>query len=169
MMSLDPPRKLDVELAGLYGEHVTPNGAAIKALREAHGWSVRNLARRALISHTFLAQVEAGTRRARPERLGRIADALAVPLNAITREDIEMDSPPELALKLYTTKELSVLWSMTPDWLKRRAASGEIDATYVGFGQQRQLRFTHAQALAAMELWKVPAVNRPRPRGTRAA
>jgi transcriptional regulator with XRE-family HTH domain len=142
---------------------VTVNGAAIKALREAHGWTLRTLARRAQISHTYLAQIEANERRPSREVIDQLAQALAAPAEAITREDA-MSSPPDLDLKLYTAAELGELWSVSPDWLQRRAAAGEIDATYVGFGSKKLLRFTADQARAAMEGWKVPAVNQPKKR-----
>ena len=150
--------KLESEPTSAYIEHVTPNGAAIKALREAHGLSLRTLARKAQISHTFLAQLEAGTRRTRPETLHRLAGALAVPLEAITREEA-MTSPPDLSLKLYSAEELAELWGVSKEWLQRRAAAGQIDATYVGFGSKKLLKFTYEQARAAMDAWAVPAVN----------
>ena len=145
-------------------ELVTPNGAAIKALREAKRMSLRALARDAQISHTFLSQLEDGSRGSRADVLNRLAGALAVPLAAITREEPPVSSPPDLSLKLYTAAELSELWTVSKDWLQRRAAAGELAPTYVGFGGKRLLRFTAEQASAAIESWSVPAVNSPRAR-----
>jgi transcriptional regulator with XRE-family HTH domain len=76
---------------GVYGCSVllvTPNGAAIKAFREARGYSVRHLARLTRRDPSFISRIEAGTRGQRSEvTLHRIAEALNVPIQAITREN----------------------------------------------------------------------------------
>lgn len=64
----------------------TPNGAAIRALRESHGWTGVKFARAVGISHPHLFNIEAGNRRASPPVLRKIADVLGVPLAAITSD-----------------------------------------------------------------------------------
>ncbi|TXS21424.1 helix-turn-helix domain-containing protein [Streptomyces sp. ms191] len=65
---------------------VTPNGAAIRSIREARGLSLRRLARLIERSPGFLSHIETEDDGASPETLGRIATSLAVPIEAITRE-----------------------------------------------------------------------------------
>lgn len=67
---------------------VTPNGAAIKALREARGYSQRRLARLSERHYSSISRLEAGRRQnTSPETVRRIAAALDVPIEAITREN----------------------------------------------------------------------------------
>ncbi|WP_374684023.1 helix-turn-helix domain-containing protein [Streptomyces sp. TBY4] len=66
--------------------HVTPHGAAIKALREAREHSVRHLAHLTERHPSTILRVERGERGASAETLHRIAAALDVPIEAITRE-----------------------------------------------------------------------------------
>ena len=65
---------------------MTPNGAAIKALRESLGWSGVKFAAAVGISHPHLFNIESGKRQASSPVLRRMADVLGVPLAAITSE-----------------------------------------------------------------------------------
>src|SRR5690625_4847239 len=65
---------------------VTPHGAAIRALRAAHRVSLRALAQTAGLTAGYIHRLETGARGATPDTLRRIAQALGVPINAITRE-----------------------------------------------------------------------------------
>ncbi|MFE7509716.1 helix-turn-helix domain-containing protein [Streptomyces sp. NPDC057540] len=62
------------------------NGAAIRALRKARGWSVRHLAHLAEMHPSHLSRLERGLRGASEGALTGIASALDVPRDAITRE-----------------------------------------------------------------------------------
>lgn len=64
--------------------HLAANGAAIRALREAHGWRVSKFAVAVGISHSYLCNIEAGRKKAGPDVIRRIADTLDVPLAAVT-------------------------------------------------------------------------------------
>lgn len=68
-----------------------PNGAAIKAIRQAKGWKGVRLAAAVGISHGHLANIESPNRRkgASDEVLRKIADTLGVPLAAITSDFTE--------------------------------------------------------------------------------
>lgn len=59
-------------------------GATIKALREAYGWQVGKFAIAVGMTHGHLSNIEAGRKRATPEKLRKIADVLGVPLAALT-------------------------------------------------------------------------------------
>lgn len=61
-------------------------GATIKALREAYGWQVSKFAIAVGMTHGHLSNIEAGRKRATPEKLRKIADVLGVPLAALTTE-----------------------------------------------------------------------------------
>jgi transcriptional regulator with XRE-family HTH domain len=65
-----------------------PNGAAIKAIRQAKGWKGVTLASAVGISHGHLFNIESPFRRknASAEVLQKIADTLEVPIAAITTE-----------------------------------------------------------------------------------
>jgi transcriptional regulator with XRE-family HTH domain len=65
---------------------VTPNGAAIRSIREARGFSLRRLAGLAHISPSTLSRIETSKRGAGLDNLRRIARALDTPIEAITRE-----------------------------------------------------------------------------------
>lgn len=62
-----------------------PNGAAIKAIREAQGWKVNRLASAAGISRPHLSNIEGGNpnRYASVEVLHRLAKVLRVPYAAL--------------------------------------------------------------------------------------
>ncbi|MGK4583454.1 helix-turn-helix domain-containing protein [Kitasatospora sp. HPMI-4] len=65
---------------------VTPNGYAIRAVREARGYSMRRVAGMAGTHRSTILRIEREQRGASPAVLQRIADALGVPIQAITRE-----------------------------------------------------------------------------------
>lgn len=60
------------------------NGAAVRALREALGLRVSDLATRAEVSVAYACNIEAGRRQPSPAVIGRLARVLGVPLDAIT-------------------------------------------------------------------------------------
>ncbi|WP_405703032.1 helix-turn-helix domain-containing protein [Streptomyces sp. NBC_01383] len=65
---------------------VTPNGAAIRSIRQLCGLSLRRLAQLIGRDPGYLSRIEAEQRGAADETLRDIAKALKVPLAAITRE-----------------------------------------------------------------------------------
>jgi transcriptional regulator with XRE-family HTH domain len=65
---------------------VTPNGAAIRSIREARGFSLRRLAGLAGIAPSTLSRIETGQRGTGPVTIRSIASALDTPTEAITRE-----------------------------------------------------------------------------------
>lgn len=62
-------------------------GATIKALREAHGLSITELAGLIGVSRQLIGLIESGTRHATPAVCRAIADKLGIPLAAITVAD----------------------------------------------------------------------------------
>lgn len=58
-------------------------GATIRALSEAHGWKVGELAAALDMSHSYVSNVMAGRKRASPPLCRKIADLLRVPLAAL--------------------------------------------------------------------------------------
>ncbi len=60
------------------------NGHTVKALREALGYKLGDLAAQLGIKHGTLSNIEAGRRQPSPALARRIADELGVPLTAIT-------------------------------------------------------------------------------------
>ncbi len=74
------------------------NGAAVKALREAYGWTGTRFAHAIDVTPGHLSNIENGTRAtANPELANRIAHTLGVPLAAITSTytiDEITDTPP---------------------------------------------------------------------------
>jgi transcriptional regulator with XRE-family HTH domain len=64
-------------------------GATIRALREAHGLKIAELAYAIGISRPQLSNIELGARRATPQVCRAIADKLNIPLAAITVEGYE--------------------------------------------------------------------------------
>lgn len=60
------------------------HGSAIRAIREATGVSVSALAPRCDMSQGYLSHVELGTKRPTIEAMRRIANALGVPLDAVS-------------------------------------------------------------------------------------
>jgi transcriptional regulator with XRE-family HTH domain len=74
------------------------NGAAVKALRKAYGWKGVKFAAAIGVTHGHLSNIENGVRSSASAELARkIADALGVPLAAITSdyavEDITDETP----------------------------------------------------------------------------
>ena len=65
------------------------NGTAIRAIRERSGLSGRKLAEAAEIDAATLLRIEAGKSAGHPATLLALADALGVPLTAITASDTE--------------------------------------------------------------------------------
>ncbi|MGW6557966.1 helix-turn-helix domain-containing protein [Streptomyces hydrogenans] len=73
---------------------MTPNGAAIRTIREARGMSLQRLARLIGRSPGFVSRIETEGRGASPETLRRIAAALGTTIHAITREKhCDQDAP----------------------------------------------------------------------------
>ncbi|GAA4705451.1 helix-turn-helix domain-containing protein [Streptomyces youssoufiensis] len=64
-----------------------PNGAAIRAIREAKGHGLRDLERRTGLDRGYLSRLERGNRGASLSTLLLIARALDIDPIAITRED----------------------------------------------------------------------------------
>lgn len=58
-------------------------GATIRALTEAHGWRVGELAAALGVSHSYVSNVMAGRKHANPQLCRKVADLLQVPLAAI--------------------------------------------------------------------------------------
>ncbi|MGW3491951.1 helix-turn-helix domain-containing protein [Streptomyces sp. NPDC001054] len=65
---------------------VTPNGAAIRAIRELRGMSLRRLAHLIDRHPGALSRIETGSRGASDDTLRRMSEVLHVPITAITRE-----------------------------------------------------------------------------------
>lgn len=66
-----------------------PNGAAIIALREAHGLTQNQLAKAAGVAQASLSRIEANESRPRPDTMLKLANTLSVPLHAITLPSTE--------------------------------------------------------------------------------
>lgn len=64
-------------------------GARIAVLRKTHGWTGRELARRAHVSYSLLAKVESGAAPASPALIGAVARALRVDVPRITGQPYE--------------------------------------------------------------------------------
>lgn len=111
----------------------TANGTAIRALREAKGLSLRSCAAAAQISPSYLSEIERGAKRPRVGAVERIADALAVPDDAITWKECDMttETDPDDDLRLYTPDQVADLWGISKSWLQKAAASGSIESTYL--------------------------------------
>ncbi|MFJ2399784.1 helix-turn-helix domain-containing protein [Streptomyces xanthochromogenes] len=65
---------------------MTPNGAAIRTIRELRGLTLRRLAHLIGRDPGFLSHIETEQQGAGNDTLQRIADELHVPIDAITRE-----------------------------------------------------------------------------------
>jgi transcriptional regulator with XRE-family HTH domain len=72
------------------------NGVAIRALREALGISVTDLAASVGLDRTALWRIEKDGTQPRPDTLRKIADRLGVPLDAITSRVTDGDPKPEV-------------------------------------------------------------------------
>lgn len=62
-------------------------GATIRALSEAHGWKVGELAAALNLSHSYVSNVMAGRKRANHRLCREVADLLRVPLAAIVNSE----------------------------------------------------------------------------------
>lgn len=109
--------------------HVTPNGAALRAIREARELSLRDLGEMAGMNASYLSQIERGERDPRPETVQRIAQALGVPEDAITRGTTVQTDDDEL--RLYTVPQVADLWGISASWIYKAAAAREIEVTYL--------------------------------------
>lgn len=89
----------------------------------------------------FLSDLERGECSAGPDSICRIAQALAVPIEAITREEAHHMSE-DSELRLYTKHQVAELLGISVSWLTKRAAEKTIPCTYIGFGARRVLRFS---------------------------
>lgn len=69
-------------------------GATIRALREAYGLKVTELARIANVNRSYLNAVELGIRQPSPKLCRSVADALGVPLAAITIAGYQAETEP---------------------------------------------------------------------------
>ncbi|MFB7474012.1 helix-turn-helix domain-containing protein [Kitasatospora sp. NPDC056184] len=67
---------------------MTPNGTAIRVIRQACNVSLRQLAARAGLDRSFISRVERGKSGASETSLRDIAAALDVPVAAINREEM---------------------------------------------------------------------------------
>jgi transcriptional regulator with XRE-family HTH domain len=142
--------------------HVTPNGAAIKAIREARGISLRTAAREAGIAHGYLAQIERGERQPRHDKVDQIARALRVPVEAIDSEGTVTTAIDEAAdLRLYTPEQVAELWGISKSWLQKAAASRSIECTYLTLpgNSKGLLRFSEAQVRKIRDSFTVQPVN----------
>ncbi|MFD3608967.1 helix-turn-helix domain-containing protein [Streptomyces atroolivaceus] len=83
---------------------MTPNGTAIRALRRVQSLSLRRLARMAKTSASQLSRIERGRAGAGDELIFRLAEALNVPVDDITRGEVmsTQELAPELAPDLAT-------------------------------------------------------------------
>lgn len=71
-------------------------GVKIQQLREAQGVSIRGLAKKAMMPHTQLLKIEAGTTNSPIETLARIAEALEVPLSVLVDMVNEGQGAPDV-------------------------------------------------------------------------
>jgi transcriptional regulator with XRE-family HTH domain len=62
-------------------------GERIRELREAHDWSVRDLAKKSKVSAPFLSDVELGRRHPSDEVLARIASRLGTTVDDLNKYD----------------------------------------------------------------------------------
>lgn len=69
-----------------YGCLMQANGSAIRALRKAHRMGIRGLAESVGVHRAYLSRLERGQRGASDDTVIRIAEALSVPIEAITRD-----------------------------------------------------------------------------------
>ncbi|GHJ04717.1 hypothetical protein TPA0906_65820 [Streptomyces olivaceus] len=82
---------LPSSLRWVYVAGVRPNGAAMKAIREARGISLQQLAKDIGRDVGFLSKVERDQQGAGAETLHRYAERLAVPIAAITHKETPRD------------------------------------------------------------------------------
>lgn len=133
---------------------MTPNGTAIRAIRAAQQRSIRDVADAAGISTAYLSEVERG-RDASDDVIARIAQALDVPQDAITREGITV-TEDDANLRLYNKQQAAQLLGMSVSWIKKAVAARSIPCTFVG----GQIRFTAAHLRAITEAGEVVPTQR---------
>lgn len=142
---------------------VTPNGPAIRAIREAQGRSLRDIAGETGLSPSFLAQIEREERSARQAAVEKIADALGVAPAAITREGhmAALVDDEDANLRLYSANSVAELWEISASWLQKAAANGSIECTYLQLPGNTKglLRFSRAQVIKALAGFTVQPVN----------
>ncbi len=141
---------------------VTPNGAAIRAIREAKGLGLRETAQEAGIAPSYLAQIERGERRPRHAKIDQIARALGVPVAAIDSEGTVTTAIDEDAdLRLYDAKQVAALWGISKSWLQKAAASRSIECTYLMLpgNSKGLLRFSEAQVRQILAAFTVQPMN----------
>lgn len=141
---------------------VTPNGAAIRALRDARHSSLLETATAAGISPSYLAQIERGERNPRQHTLTRIAEALGVPEEAITWERYMTTAIDEDAdLRLFKAEQVADLWGISKSWLQKAAASRSIECTYLTLpgNSKGLLRFSEAQVRLILANFTVKPIN----------
>ncbi len=66
------------------------NGPALKAIRQAQGWSLTTLGRAVGLSRSQVCRIESQRNGTSEERMRRIADALRVPMAAITSPEFPL-------------------------------------------------------------------------------
>lgn len=141
---------------------VTPSGAAIKAIREAQGSSLRAVANVAGIAPSYLAQIERGERRPGHDKVIGIAQALGVPVEAIAWEGtvttaIDLDAD----LRLYDPQQVADLWGISKSWLQKAAAERSIECTYLTLPGRTKglLKFSEAQVRKILSDFTVQPIN----------
>lgn len=73
----------------------SPIGPRVRQLREKHGWSLTELAERAEISRSYLAQIERGGSTPTQEKIIKLAGALGVRPSQLLGEEPEETEIPE--------------------------------------------------------------------------
>lgn len=117
---------------------MTPNGTAIRAIRQVQKLSLRDLARLAQTTASQVSRIERGENgRPGEELLRRLADALHVPVDDITRGDpvppktkpereVPYPGTPEGAVFHYTPVEAAKFLPWSALQLRRKAHAREI-------------------------------------------
>jgi len=92
---------------GTFGLDGVSIGERLRQEREKKGWSARMLGQRSGVSHAYISHLEAG-QYARPgiERLGRLAEALGVPLSALTGYTEEDPALEQIQVNLTAIRQL---------------------------------------------------------------
>lgn len=110
---------------GEEGLRVSGLGDRIRESRGARGWSLRELARRAGISHTHVAQIESGDV-ADPSvaKIVGIAGALGVPVESLLESGVQPGVPPPEPVPVLDRiqADLHAIQRLDPDGLEVVAA-----------------------------------------------
>lgn len=95
-----------------------PESSTITRLRKAHGWSIRELARRTGVSVSGLARAEHGTHTLGPEALSSVLDALRAEDADRVSAHHELDViPREVRAKLREDRRfLACVAAMAASW-----------------------------------------------------